>query len=135
MQPKWFKDEICEELEGACTYWKCAIDAMKTQPEWWAKCFAKMAEQEQDHATHLYKMFMDMYTDIEEPDGYMKGLMEGVMECFSKYMRKIEDHKTIYEMMWKKEEREELEAEEEEEMDEERSVYTPSSSTILTGIR
>lgn len=108
MQPKWFKEEICEELEGACTYWKCAIDNMKMYPEW-AECFMHMAEQEQDHATNLYKMFMDMYTDIEEPDSYMKGLMEGVMECFSKYMRKIEDHKITYEMMVKQEEREEHE--------------------------
>ena len=107
MQPKWFKEEICEELEGACTYWKCAIDMMKTYPEW-SHTFHEMAEQEQEHATDLYKMFMDMYTDIEEPDGYMKGLMEGIMQCFSTYMRKIEDHKITYEMMSKQEEKKEV---------------------------
>ena len=61
-----------------------------------------MADQEQEHATDLYKMFMDMYTDIEEPDGYMKASMEGIMDCFSKYMKKIEDHKITYEMMFKR---------------------------------
>ena len=104
MQPKWFKDEICEELEGACEYWKCAIDTMKTYPAW-SDTFHEMAEQEQEHATHLYKMFMDMYTDMEEPDGYSKSLMEGIMQCFSTYMRKIEDHKVTYDMMAKQEAR------------------------------
>lgn len=133
MQPKWFKEEICEELEGSCTYWKCAIDTMKTYPEW-SECFKHMAEQEQDHATNIYKMFMDMYTDIEEPDGYMKGLMEGIMQCFSTYMRKIEDHKITYEMMWKQEEREEDEEEDERSMDVESSMYSIPSSKILTSI-
>lgn len=101
MQPTWFKRNICEELEGACHYLKCAIESMKTHPEW-SKQFREMADQEQEHATDLYKMFMDMYTDIEEPDGYMKASMEGIMDCFSKYMKKIEDHKITYEMMLKR---------------------------------
>lgn len=106
MQPAWFKKNICEELEGACHYLKCAIESMKMHPEW-SKTFRIMADQEQEHATDLYKMFMDRYTDVEEPDNYMKMSMEGIMECFSKYMKKIEDHKITYEMMEKKEEREE----------------------------
>lgn len=119
MQPKWFKEEICEELEGACTYLKCAIDTMKTYPEW-SKQFYEMADQEQEHATHLYKMFMSMYTD-SEPNGYMKDLMEGVMNCFSTYMRKIEDHKITYEMMSKQETKKTANV---------LSSYTPASSIV-----
>ena len=104
MNPRWFRENICEELEGACNYIKCAIESMKTHPSW-SEQFYKMAEQEQGHATDLYKMFMDMYTDLEEPDSYMKASMEGIMECFSKYMKKLEDHKVTYEMMLKKEEK------------------------------
>lgn len=109
MQARWFKTQICEELEGACGYWKCAIEAIKRHPAW-ADTFVKMADQEQEHATDLYKMFMDMYTDEPEPDNYLKLSMEGIMECFSKYMKKIEDHKITYEMMYKQAEKAEEES-------------------------
>ena len=100
MHAVWFKDEICEELKGAETYLKCAIDNMKTNPDW-AKTFHTMAEQEQEHATNIYKMFMDMYTNTEEPTTYMKSCRDAIMKCFSDSMREIEDLKTGYNMMWK----------------------------------
>ena len=104
MDAKWFKDHICDELEGATCYWKQAIDTMKSYPEW-SKTFAKMADMEQDHATHLYKMFMDMYTDTEGASPYMKTMRDGIMNCFSTSMRKIEDYKVTYDMMAKQEAR------------------------------
>ena len=104
MNAKWFKDHICDELEGAVCYWKTAIDVMKSYPEW-SETFCKMADMEQDHATMLYKMFMDMYTDTEGTDPYMKSMRDCVMQCFSKSMREIEDYKTTYEMMVKQETR------------------------------
>ena len=119
MQPKWFKEEICEELEGACTYMKCAIDTMKTHPEW-AKQFYDMADQEQEHATNLYKMFMGMYTDETEPSNSMKDYMEGIMQCFSEYMRKLEDHRITYDMMVKQESKKSTPV----------SSYVPSSTIV-----
>ena len=104
MNAKWFKDHICDELEGATCYLKTAIDTMKPYPEW-SKKFLDMAEMEQHHATELYKMFMDMYTDTEGSDPYMKTMRDGIMNCFSTEMRKIEDYKTTYEMMSKQEAR------------------------------
>ena len=104
MNAKWFKEQICEELEGATCYLKQAIDTMNSYPEWSEK-FCKMADAEQHHATELYKMFMDMYTDTEGTDPYMKSMRDGVMTCFSTSMRKIEDYKTTYEMMVKQEAR------------------------------
>ena len=104
MNAKWFKDHICDELEGATCYLKTAIDTMKNYPEW-SKKFEDMAEMEQHHATELYKMFMDMYTDTEGTDPYMKTMRDGIMNCFSTEMRKIEDYKTTYEMMAKQEAR------------------------------
>ena len=104
MDAKWFKDHICDELEGAACYWKEAIDTMKAYPEW-SGTFAKMADMEQDHATHLYKMFMDMYTNTDSPTPYMKTMRDGIMSCFSTLMRKIEDYKVTYEMMAKQESR------------------------------
>ena len=104
MNAKWFKDHICDELEGAVCYLKMAIDTMKSYPEW-SKEFYKMSDAEQDHATNIYKMFMDMYTDTEGTDPYMKTMRDAIMNCFSSEMRKIEDCKATYEMMAKQEAR------------------------------
>lgn len=104
MNAKWFKDHICDELEGAECYLKQAIDVMKSYPEW-SETFYKMADMEQDHATILYKMFIDMYTDTEGTDPYMKTMRDGIMNCFSTSMRKVEDYRTTYEMMAKQETR------------------------------
>ena len=104
MNAKWFKDHICDELDGAACYLKCAIDSMKSHQEWSGK-FHSMSEAEQHHATELYKMFMDMYTDTEGTDPYMKSMRDAIMGCFSEKMRKIEDYKTTYDMMVKQESR------------------------------
>mgnify|MGYP002525607692 CR=1 FL=1 len=104
MNAKWFKDHICDELKGAECYLKQSIDTMKSYPEW-SETFYKMADMEQDHATNLYKMFMDMYTDTEGTDPYMKTMRDCIMDCFSTSMRKIEDYKVTYDMMVKQEAR------------------------------
>lgn len=102
MNARWFKDEICEELEGACEYLKCAIDTMKSRPEW-SEHFRKMADMEQEHATWLYKMFVEMYAESQGEDRYMTGMRDEIMDCFSKHMKTIEDYKTTYDMMLEKE--------------------------------
>lgn len=101
---KWFKDHICDELEGATCYLKLAVDTMKSYPEWSEK-FHSMSEAEEHHATELYKMFMDMYTDTEGTDPYMVNMRDIVMSCFSKEMKLIEDYKVTYDMMIKQEAR------------------------------
>ena len=98
MNPKYFRDQICEELEGACNYLKKAIDTIAANPVW-SEHFKKMSEMEQEHATTLYKMFMEMYTKSQGKDTYMTTMRDSIMECFSLRMRKIEDYKTTYDMM------------------------------------
>ena len=98
MNPKYFKDQICEELEGASCYLQKAIDTMKSHPEWSGK-FKSMSEAEQNHATELYKMFMGLYAESQGKDAYMTSMRDAIMECFSKQMRKIEDYRTTYDMM------------------------------------
>ena len=98
MHPKYFKDQICEELEGASCYLKKAIDMMKSHPEW-ADKFKTMSEAEQHHATELYKMFMELYAESQGKDAYMTTMRDSIMDCFSQQMRKIEDYKTTYDMM------------------------------------
>lgn len=58
-----------------------------------------MAEMEQGHATSLYKMFMELYTESEGKDAYMTQMRDSIMECFSTKMRKIEDLKATHDIM------------------------------------
>ena len=97
-QVKYFKDQICDELKGAVCYLKKAIDYVKTRPEW-AEKFYTMAEAEEKHATELYKMFMQMYSESPETNSYMEQMRDMIMDCFSTEMRKIEDCKATYSIM------------------------------------
>ena len=107
MNPRYFKDQICEELDGACDYLKKAIDTMAAHEEW-SEHFNKMAGMEQEHATTLYKMFMEMYAASQGKDAYMTQMRDGIMDCFSTKMRKIEDLKITYDMMQLNEHEEEV---------------------------
>ena len=98
MTARDFKEQICEELDGACNYLKKSIDYYATRPVW-AHCFMRMADMEQGHATTLYKMFMELYTESEGKDAYMTQMRDAIMECFSTKMRKIEDLKSTYDIM------------------------------------
>lgn len=102
MTPRDFKEQICDELDGACNYLKCAIDYVSTWHNWSA-CFYAMAGMEQEHATSLYKMFMELYTENEGKDSYMTQMRDGIMGCFSDKMRKIEDLKATYHIVEHKE--------------------------------
>lgn len=98
MTARDFKEQICEELDGACNYLKKSIDYIVKRPKW-SDCFYHMADMEQDHATSLYKMFMELYTESEGKDTYMTQMRDAIMECFSTKMRKIEDLKSTYLIM------------------------------------
>jgi len=98
MNIKYFKDQICDELDGACDYLKKSIDYSVSKPKWSA-CFERMADMEQEHATSLYKMFMELYTESEGKDSYMTQMRDSIMECFSTKMRKIEDLKATHDIM------------------------------------
>lgn len=97
-QVKYFKEQICDELKGACDYLKKAIVWQKTRSEW-AKTFYEMAEAEEKHATNLYKMFMQLYSENQGVDSYMTQIRDMIMDCFSTEMRKIEDCKAAYMIM------------------------------------
>ena len=98
MSPKYFKDQICDELYGAVCYLKKAIDCAQAHPAW-SKKFRDMAEAEQGHATELYKMFMEMYAESQGKDAFMTQMRDAIIECFSSDMRQIENYKTTYSMM------------------------------------
>lgn len=98
MTARDFKEQICEELDGACNYLKKAIDYSASRPNW-SSCFESMAEMEQGHATSLYKMFMELYAESEGKDAYMTQMRDAIMGCFSDKMRKIEDLKATRDIL------------------------------------
>lgn len=104
MGPRYFKDKVCEELEDATHYLKKAIDCVKTHPEW-SKTFRDMAEGEQEHATDLYKMFMEMYATSDKRE-QLESARDTIMDCFSVHMRKIEDCKATLDLMMHESEQE-----------------------------
>ena len=97
MNPRYFKDKVCEELEDSAHYLKKAIDCFKMHPEW-SNTFREMADGEQEHATDLYKMFMEMYTTSDKRE-QLESARDTIMDCFSKHMRIIEDCKATLDMM------------------------------------
>lgn len=71
MDARYFKDHICEELDGACDYIKKAIE-LKAMDANMSKIFVEMSAAELNHATQLYKMFGEYYAKVtgaykEEP--------------------------------------------------------------------
>ena len=98
MSPRYFKEHICEELEDASHYLIKAIDCMSHHPEW-SKTFIKLSNDEETHATDLYRMFMEMYTTTENRDRMLESMRDGIMKCFSDNMRRIEDLKATYGLM------------------------------------
>lgn len=102
MTARYFKEQICDELQGAVDYLKQAIDTANKHPEW-SETFIEMADAEQEHATDLYKMFMEMYAAEMPKATWMASMRDYIMDCFSKYMRKIEDLKATYSLIPKEE--------------------------------
>lgn len=98
ISPRYFKEKICDELEDASLYLKKAIDCIESDPDWVPK-FRYLAEAEQEHATILYKMFMDMYVTETNRDRSLESMRDAIMDCFSTHMRKIEDCKATLDMM------------------------------------
>ena len=63
MNAEYFKEHICEELDGACDYIKKAIE-LKAMDAATAKNFADMSAAELNHATLLHKMFGEYYAKV-----------------------------------------------------------------------
>lgn len=92
MDAKYFKDHICEELDGACDYIKRAIELKAMDPTM-SKAFADMSAQELSHATELHKMFGVYYTKVtdayKEPPEYIVEIKDYVDEKFPEKSAKI----------------------------------------------
>ena len=90
----YFKDHICEELDGAKDYIKQAMEIKAMNPTW-TKTLTQMSAEELGHAANLYSMFMEYYNIIEKSYGvenvpeYITEMKEEVSEMYTKKSAKV----------------------------------------------
>lgn len=92
MNPEYFRDQMCEELEGAKAYAKLALEMKAMNPSW-GKMLLEMSGAELNHATNLRKMYDEYcqtvgkaYTDLPK---YMKDIHIEVTDMYTDEYAKI----------------------------------------------
>ena len=92
MNAEYFKEHICEELDGACDYIKKAIE-LKAMDVAMSKTFVDMSAAELNHATQLHKMFGEYYTKVvgvyKEPPEYLAEIKGYIEDAFPEKSAKI----------------------------------------------
>lgn len=88
MDAQYFKDQICDELNGAKCYIKRAIEIKPMSPSW-SKMFVEMSAAELKHADYLYKMFIEYYQQMtntykEIPD-YIQKIHSDISDMYTEY--------------------------------------------------
>lgn len=101
MDLEYFKEQICEELDGAIAYAKYAIE-IKAMESSWGKTLLDMSETEMNHATSLYAMFKEYYKKLsgayDTVPKYMEKYMTEITECYSEKSMKIEHLHKMFSM-------------------------------------
>lgn len=100
MDAYYFKEQICDELEGAKCYAKNAIE-IKGMNSDWGKMFLEMSAAELEHATKLWKMFDQYYKIISDtyktnvPD-YIEELHKAAAEEYAEKSAKVKYMHEMY---------------------------------------
>lgn len=97
MQPKYFKDQMTLEFAEAIKYLNNAIDTSQSDPEL-SKKFKVMADSRLSTAFDLYSIFMQVYVS-GTINTYTSSLKDLVVEEHSTKMSKINDLRSIYQMV------------------------------------
>lgn len=88
----YFKEQICEELDGACCYIKLAIE-LKAMSASWAKNFSEMSAAELGHADKLFKMFEEYCEIISKPyettPEYISNAHKDLVEMYTEKSAKV----------------------------------------------
>lgn len=89
MYLSWFHEELKEEIAGAKTYIKKALE-VKAMSEKMAKTFYEMAIQESEHAKNIYTMSMEYFDKIASaysvdtiPE-YLCEIRDNIIDCYTK---------------------------------------------------
>ena len=95
---EYFKAQIKDELCGSKDYIKRAIE-LKPMDVQWSKVFVEMSAAEMDHATNLYKLFMDYYKILSEKYSemptYIDEIKSDIIDMYSEMTLEI---KNMHEM-------------------------------------
>lgn len=100
---KYLKDKVSEELDSSLQYLKKALDVMPDNSDR-SELLKNIAIDEQRHATELYRMFMQYFSESGFDDTYSISIRDSLMDIFADKMRKVEDVKVTYRMMYQEEE-------------------------------
>ena len=98
MQPKNFKDRISAELDSSYDFIKESLNCIKSYPRW-SETLKNISDDKYQHATQLYKMFMDLYLDTKDHDAYINSLRDAIVEMFASKVRKIDDYRITYDLI------------------------------------
>ena len=87
MNMEYFKEQICDELDGAWCYAKHALE-IKAMMAAWGKMFLEMANAELGHANNLFRMMNEYYAEVSKaytkmPD-YMETLRQEIIDEYTK---------------------------------------------------
>lgn len=98
MNAKWFKEHICEELDGAEEYIRHAIEIKPMQADW-AKELVAMSAAELDHAAKLWKMFDQYYKIVGGVYKMVPDYITDDYDCIAtKYDKRVSEIKRLHEM-------------------------------------
>lgn len=97
MNPKYFKEQIEEEMYGAKCYIKKAMHVRASHPAW-ASTFESMSKMELGHATNLYKMLMsDEFENC--PDNYVASTKECTTHIYTECSDELEKLYDVYDLL------------------------------------
>jgi len=98
MNAEWFKEHICEELDGAEEYIKHAIEIKPMQSDW-SKELVSMSANELEHAGKLWKMFDQYYKLVAGVYKNVPEYIEDDYRCIAdKYDKRVNEIKRMHEM-------------------------------------
>lgn len=96
---EYFKAQIEDELCGSKDYIKRAIE-LKPMDVQWSKVFVEMSAAELDHATNLYKLFMDYYEILSkkysEMPAYIDEIKSDIIDMYSEKSMLIKNMHEMY---------------------------------------
>lgn len=98
MQSKNFKDRITVELDSSYDYIKESLNCMKSYPKW-SEVLKNISDDKYEHATKLYKMFMELYLDTLDHDAYINSLRDAIIEIFATKTRLIDGYRATYDLI------------------------------------
>ena len=95
----YYNNQVKEELDGATSYIKKAIDIKKDHPTW-AQMYQKMSMAELGHANDLMKIFEEDYkaetTGMNPIPSYLCDIRKSIMDMYQEFASKVNYMHELY---------------------------------------